>query len=136
MMENFSWEQGQLGIFTFVIIIVLISSIASVIRTQSRNSTLKELARSGQPIDPSLLQSLASSKDDDDGGPGALIVGGFITLTVAAALVVFGQRLAAIDNDPDDAKIFEAIAVFPGFIGIALLVVGIVSAIFTRRKGD
>lgn len=135
-MNDFPWEYGQFGVFTFVIILVLIGSISSIIRTQSRNNTLKEIARSGQPIDPSVLDTFTKVSDEDSGGPGGLVVGGFITLAVAAALVVFGQRLAAIDNDPDDAKIFEAIAVFPGFIGGALIVVGLVSLLFSRGKKD
>ena len=133
-MENFSWEQGQLGVFTFVIILVLIGSISSVLRTQSNNNTLKELARSGQPLDPQLMKAL--SKSGDDGGPAGYFVGGVITLSVAAGMIFFGRRIADIDADPEVAEVFTAIAAFPGFIGVALLLIGVVTAVLSRQKGD
>ena len=115
------------GPFVFVIIIVVVTSIASVLRTMSTNATLREIARSGQPIDPSVVERLGKSSDGSE--PGGTLLGGLITLGVAGALVFFGEQLGAIDNDPETAQILRAAAIFPAVIGGILTIFGVITVL-------
>lgn len=123
---DFDWEWGfpQLGVFGFVIAIVLIGSIFSYLKSRSAHETIQKLAESGQPIDPEMLRGLEA--DPQETGRG-LVVGGAVTLAVAAALIVFGQQIGAVTGDEQVGPVLRAVAVFPGFIGAALLVTGIAS---------
>ncbi|MEM1379845.1 MAG: hypothetical protein AAGH41_04380 [Pseudomonadota bacterium] len=128
------WEFGfaPVGVFGFVILIVLIGSLFSYLKTRSAHETIRTLAASGRDIDPSLLRGL-----ETEGGSGwqGFLTGGTITLAVAVALVIFGQQLGTITGDDEVGPVFRAVAVFPGLIGAALLLMGLISAIAGRGRG-
>ncbi|MCQ8186241.1 hypothetical protein [Parvularcula maris] len=130
-MDHGFFEFGQIGVFTFVILIVFIGGLFQYLRVRSTNETLRKLAESGQPIDRELLGSVRST--ESDGGPSSYFVGGIVTIAAAAALYVFGQQLGDITGDPQLGPVMRAVAVFPAFIGGALLVAGLVVGL--TRKG-
>lgn len=124
------WEHGQIGVFGFVLAIVLIGSLFQYLKIRSNNETIRQLAASGQTIDPALLRHLG--REEQDVGTG-LIVGGVIMMGVAAGLYFFGAQLGAATGDPEVGPVFRAIAGLVGFIGGALLLVGVPITILRRR---
>ena len=129
---SLEWDSPMV-IFGFVIAIVFIGSLFNYLTVRSKNETLKSMAQSGQAIDPALLGHLG--KEDSDGG-GGLITGGAITMAVAIGLYIFGQQLGVATDDPEVGPVFRAIAGLVGVIALGLLVTGIGSAMFRRRKSD
>lgn len=127
------FEYGQVGVFGFVILIVLIGSLFQYLKVRSNNETIRTLAQSGQPIDPQLLRHLHSEESSSSVG---LFVGGVITFAVAAALYLFGAQLGAATGDPEIGPVFRAIAIFPAFIGGGLLLAGIVLAVVRRGRRE
>jgi hypothetical protein len=133
-MDHKFFAFGQIGVFSFVILIVLIGSLFQYLKVRSNNETLRKLAESGQPIDPQLLRSVRSG--EGDGGPRGYLVGGMITLAVAAALYLFGDQIGVIAGDDQVGPVFRAIAIFPAFIGGALILAGIVVGVADRRSNS
>lgn len=123
-----------IGVFTFVILIILIGSLFQYLKVRSNNETIKTLAQSGQPIDPRVLGHLG--RERNDGGAGGLLTGGFITLAVAVGLYFFGAQIGIATEDPEVGPVFRAIAAIPGVIGIALMIAGLVGLIFRKRNRD
>jgi hypothetical protein len=130
-MEFSLGQFGEIGVFTFVFMIVFIGGLFQYLRVRSTNETLRKLAESGQPVDRELLQSVRTG--EGDGGPSSYLVGGIITLAVAAALYFFGEEMGAITGDPQVGPVMRAVALFPAFIGAALLLSGLITGM-TRRK--
>lgn len=127
---EFDYFHPGISVFGFVIAIVLIGSLFNYLQERSRNETLRDLAAKGHPIDPETLRSLRKDRSSTAG----LLTGGFVTIAVAAALIVFGRVLGSIDGDQEVATVFLGISAFPGFVGIALLLAGIVTAL--RKDAD
>ena len=117
-----------IGVFTFVLLIILIGNVFSWLRTRAQMETMREAIRSGQPIDPSILAALEPHERDARRG---FLVGGLVTLAVAVALVVFGWQIARVTGDDQVAGVMLAVSAFPGLIGVALLI----GAALTRERG-
>ena len=120
-----------IGVFGFIVLIVLIGSLFSFLKVRSNNETIRQLAQSGQPIDPSLLERLGRDSED---GRGGLLIGGFITLAVAVGLYFFGAQIGLATDDPEVGPIFRGIAMIPGAIGAALMIAGFLQLMFRRRS--
>jgi hypothetical protein len=133
-MEFSLGQFGEIGVFTFVILIIFIGSLFHYLRVRSTNQTLRRLAESGQPIDRDLLHSVRAS--DGDGGPASYFTGGLVTLAVAAALYFFGQEIGTITGDEQVGPVMKAVAIFPAFIGGALLIAGIVKSMVGGKQAD
>ena len=123
---GFGWD-APLGVFGFVILIILIGNLFSWLKVRAQQETLREAIRSGQPLDPSIVETLDSGRRENREG---LFVGGLITLAAAAALVLFGWQMGRVADEPDLLGVMLAVAAFPALVGIALLV----TAAVTRRK--
>lgn len=124
------FDHGQIGIFGFVLAIVLIGSLFQYLKVRSNNETIRQMVASGQPVDREMLRHLGR---ESDSGPGGLITGGVITLAAAAALYLFGEQIGQVAGDDEVGPVFRAIALFPGLIGAALVVVGAAGVVFRRR---
>ena len=124
---------APVGVFGFVILLVLIGSFFQYLKVRSNNETIRTLAQSGQDIDPKLLRQLGRDRSESEGGT---LTGGVIVSAVAVGLYIFGRFLAAADGDPEISIIFAGIASLVGCIGGALLLVGIFQAMARRGKDD
>ncbi len=121
------------GVFAFVILLVLIGSLFQYLEVRSNNQTIRTLAQSGQPLDPSLIKHLG--RERSGGGPGGLLLAGTIIIAVAIGLYIFGQQIGAVENEPETTQIFVGIAAIPGAVGVALFLGGLVKLLL-RRKDD
>ena len=126
-MDFFGWGVPP-GVFGFVILLVLIGSVTSWLKTRAEQATLREAIRAGQPIDPHLLASLQDSPKRTREG---LRIGGFVTIAVAIALVGFGFLLERASGDDQILLVMSGVALFPGLVGVALLL-----ASATMRSSD
>ena len=126
---NGVWHFGGYGLWVFIILIVLIGSFFSYMKTRSRNEVIREALRSGQQLDPKLLEELNS--DDSQGG---LLVAGLVTMAVAVGLVFMGYQIGQVDGDSDVFEIMKGVAAIPGLIGAVLFVAGLVQAVTRRRQ--
>lgn len=125
---------APIGVFGFVILIILIGSVFSYLKVRSNNETIRRLAETGQPIDPTLLSHL--NRDGEASSGGGMLVGGVITLAVAVALYLFGQQIGAVSGDDEVGPIFRAIALFPALIGGALVVIGGLMVVTKKKDGE
>lgn len=123
------WYSGM-GVFGFVIAIILIGSFFSYLKERSRTDLIREAMRSGQPIDPALFEDLRDSSER-----GGLMVGGLITMAVAIGLLIFGYQIGVAEGDKEVFEIFKGIAAIPGLVGVALFLAGLFQAM-TRKKSD
>ncbi|GGY46708.1 hypothetical protein [Parvularcula lutaonensis] len=121
---------GQIGVFGFVLAIILIGSFFNYLKVRSNNETIRALAASGQGIDPELLGHL--KRESGETGPG-MVIAGFITVAVAIGLYFFGSQLGVATGDDQVGPVFRAIAMIPGFVGAALLVAGLFITVFRKR---
>jgi hypothetical protein len=109
------------------------------IRARTREKMLETMRiayERGQPVPPELIEAI--NADPRDTRPVKAPVdraerdlrSGIITLAVALAFVVFGFALSFEESDAFYPMI--GIAAFPGFIGLALIVFGLIG----RRRKD
>ena len=112
-----------IGVFGFIILIVLINSIASVIKSGHRSSIIKEALRSGKDIDPALMESFAD--EDSAEKSGGMVTGGGVLIAVALALILLGFVGSDYIDEPNAKMGMAAVAAFPGFIGIVLVISGL-----------
>ncbi|NNU15765.1 hypothetical protein HK107_05455 [Parvularcula sp. ZS-1/3] len=124
---------APIGVFGFVILIILIGSFFSFMKVRSNNETIKALAQSGQPIDPKLLAHLGR---EDGNSRGGMLVAGVIVLFVAAGLYFFGQQIGAATGDEEVGPVFLGIATLVGFVGGGLLLTGLALAVFRKKDDD
>jgi len=125
----FDYWHAPMGVFTFVILIVLINGIFHWLRVRSQQQTLREAIKSGVQIDPEALKAVSTPSSNND-SPGGRIFVGLILIAVACALAFFGYQIGTVDGDPEVFTIFQGIAAFPGLIGVVFLI----SAPFAKRS--
>lgn len=118
--HTFGWGQ-PVGVFGFVILIVLIGSLFSWLKTRAQQETIREAIRKGIDLDPQMLNKLDNPSD----GKGSLLLAGMILLAASVALVFFGYQIGQVEPDDEVFTIFLGIAGFPFMIGIVLLLVGL-----------
>jgi hypothetical protein len=116
---DFTWGSPA-TVFGFIIAIVLINGIVSVLRNKAKQETIREAIRSGK-FDEATVKSIA----DREEGDGDTTLAGFILIAVAAALVFFAYQIGSLDEDEGLVTIFLGIAAFPAFIGVVLLIAGL-----------
>lgn len=104
--------------FTFAVIgtvIVLITAqLVRLWRTAIFHKTLRDaISRGSDTLAPLVAEGIEppSPRGND-------LRNGLVLLAIAMALIAFGL----IQGDPDDIRNMSSAAVFPGFVGIALLV--------------
>jgi len=91
--EHGVWHYGGIGLWTFILAIILIGSLFDYLKSRSRNEVIREALKSGQPLDPETLKDFRS----DDRG--RLIIGGLVTMAVAMGLVFMGYQIGKTDGD-------------------------------------
>ena len=118
--------------------IMVIAIVVTVFYFNSKNKraileTVREAVRSGQTLDPETVRALGMPQKKSEGGD---LKAGLILMAVAAALVVLGFAIGRAEpGDADEiVPVMTAIAAFPGFIGVVLVLFGLASA--SRRKKD
>ncbi len=121
------WGPGP-SLWGFIILVILIGSFFNYLQERSRNETIREAMRSGQQIDQEILRSL-----DDDSRGGGLFVGGFVTLAAALGLIVLGHQISVAEGEPEVFEILKGVAAIPGFIGVALILSGVVKSLFRKK---
>ena len=106
--------------------VLLVGHIAKVLRSRMLHKTIRQALRSdGGGLTPALLDKI---DDQDRAGGSEDGRYGIVLLAIGAALFCFGL----IQGDPDDIRNLSGIALFPVFVGAALL--GRVW--FIRRSGE
>jgi hypothetical protein len=95
-----------------VVALFLIAQISRIMRNRALHATLRKTIESGQPLTPELLDKL-------DRAPEPRAVDqriGFVLIALALALIV-----AAGISGSNDFRDLAAVAIFPLFVGAALL---------------
>lgn len=115
-----------LGLFAMVVAIVALNVAGSASRRKAVLETVREAVRSGQQLSPETIRALGVQEKPKGGD----LKAGAILIAVAAALIVLGFAISTIEGDNEVLPIMTAIAAFPGFIGVVLLMFGL----FSRKK--
>ncbi|MEL6362526.1 MAG: DUF6249 domain-containing protein [Pseudomonadota bacterium] len=126
---NYNFWGPGFGLWGFILLIILITSFFGYLRARSRNELIREALRSGQEIDPQLFREIG--EEDGAGGP---LTGGFVTLAVALGIIVLGYQISNVSGEEEVFEVMKGAAAIPGFIGIALIIVGTIRGIFSRRQ--
>ncbi len=111
----------SLAPFAMVLGIVWVAVNAGTQKRKSTLSTIETAIQAGQTLDPDTIRALGMPRKDSNGD----LKSGLILMAVAAALVVLGWTVGAIEGDEEAAYIMPAIAAFPGFIGLVLVGFGL-----------
>ena len=93
--------------------IVFVNQIGRIIRSNLMHRTVREALIRDSDLTPDLLEKI---EQDKSGGFGDTRMG-LVLVALAAALFVYGL----IQGDADDIRNLASIAVFPLFVGAALL---------------
>ena len=112
-----------LGAFSMVAAIVGFNVWAGASKRKQVMETVRDAIRSGQQLDPATIKALGAQEKPKGGD----LKSGLILIAVAAAFVVLGLSINAADmgDSPEIVPIFTAIAAFPGFIGVVLVLFGL-----------
>lgn len=83
--------------------------------------TVRTAAQSGTELTPDIIRALGmpERKRGND------IRWGIILLAIAAAFMALGLSISYAEGDPEVIGIMAGVASFPGFVGIALIVMGV-----------
>ena len=118
--------------------LMVVAIVLTVFYFNSKNKravldTVREAARNGQTLDAETIKALGMPQKKNEGGD---LKSGLILIAIAAALIVLGFAIGSVDpGDADEIiPIMTAVAAFPGFIGVVLVLFGLAGA--ARRKRD
>lgn len=125
MPDFWDWNDGPpMGVFGFIIIVVLINAVASVFRTRARQDVMREAIKSGHDISPEIIDSF--QERDSEGG----IVPGLILMAVAVGLVFMGHQIGTVSQDEEVLDIMLGVASIPFLIGVVLFI----AALFGKKS--
>lgn len=127
--DNFYDWHGGIGLWGFIIAIVLIGSFFSYMKQKSRNELVREAMKNGQTIDPDMLKDL--KEEDEKGG---MILGGAICIAVAVGLVFMGYQIDKVEQDENVYEIMKGVAAIPGLVGVVLMIFGIIAKLGGRKS--
>ena len=116
-----------LGLFAMVVAIVALNVIGSASRRKAVLETVREAVRSGQQLSPETIKALGVQEKPKGGD----LKAGAILIAIAAALVVMGWTIQTTSADEEVFPIMLAVSAFPGFIGVVLMLFGLLG-----RKKD
>lgn len=119
------------GIFMIIAIVLGPSYIRAKTREKMLD-TMRLAYEKGQPVPPELIEAIntdprpstpmiRSPRDRAE----AELKSGIIIVAVALALIALGSAISWVD-DEEAFYIFSGIAAFPGFIGLALVIFGLI----------
>ena len=109
------------GVIAMIAAIVLVPRYLKSRERMQLQQTLQAAIQSGQPLPPEVVEAITSDRRPPP-SPQRDIRQGVIWLAVAVGLAAFG--VAAGMDDPDASYWLMGIAAFPGFIGVAFIVLG------------
>ena len=93
--------------------VTLIMQLSRIMRVYAMHRTVREALSRESSLTPELLDRMEQNKSWSF-GDGRI---GIVLVAIAAALIVFGL----IEGDPNDIRESTEIAIFPLFVGAALL---------------
>ena len=125
---DFSVMLVALAPFIMVLGIVWIAVNAQTTKRKNVLGTVEEAIRAGQQLTPETIRALGMPRKNSNGD----LKAGAILIAVAAALIVMGFTIGAVEGDEEAMYIMPAIAAFPGFIGVVLLAFGLMG----KKKND
>lgn len=124
-----------MGMLTFWGAIVAIVVVPRYFRSREREAlqaTLRVAIEKGQPLPPEMIDALSRDVRPARSATRDLRVG-IVWMGVAAGLIGLAYALAYSDTDAGDAFWpLMGLAAFPGFIGLAFLIMALVA----RGKGE
>jgi len=117
-------------VFGSVVLIVWIIVSNRTRRNREVLETVRSAIQSGQQMTPETIRALGVERKKKGGD----IRWGIILVSIALAFVSLGYTIGAVDGgDAEEAfVIMTGVAAFPGFVGIALIVMGV----FMRDKSE
>jgi len=119
-----AWQYiAPYAIWIFIAVIVVSASFFGYLKSRSRDRAISEIAQRGQPV-PAELFNLTPRTTR-----AGLLVGGLVMLFIGIALAALGWSLVRSHQTPVGS---ELIGLFPGGIGVALLI----SYLVTGRRDD
>ena len=102
--------------------VLIITQFARVIRTGMLHRTIRSAINKDSPAVPALLEGI-----EDKAGPSSDDRTGLVLIALAAAVFLFG----VVQGDAEDIRNMAGIALFPFFVGAALLA----RFIYVKRSG-
>jgi hypothetical protein len=118
--------EGILVPLAFFAMIAAIEVAPRYFKSQERQrlqETLRAAIEKGQPIPPEIVEAMATDVRLPP-SPGRDLRKGVIWLGVAVGLVVMGLVVGL--EEPDVTYPMLGVAAFPGFIGLAFIVIGLI----------
>jgi Domain of unknown function (DUF6249) len=121
------WILVPLSPFLLVAALVLVPAYLRSKERQKLQETLRLAIEKGQPLPPEVVEAMSSNVRSmrTPPSPGRDLRIGVIWLGVAIGLAAFGIALGF--EEPDAVFPLVACAAFPGFIGLAFIVLGLVN---------
>lgn len=120
----------------FWIVMGLIVIIPRFFQNRERlevQNTVRAAIEKGQPMPPELIEAIARDARPAP-SPQRDIRAGVIWVGVAVGLLGIGAGLTRIEEAHDAWPILWGVAAFPGFIGVAFVVMGLVGLATSKRK--
>jgi hypothetical protein len=121
------WILVPLSPFLLVAALVLVPAYLRSKERQKLQETLRLAIEKGQPLPPEVVEAMSSNVRAmrTPPSPGRDLRIGVIWLGVAIGLAAFGIALGF--EEPDAVFPLVACAAFPGFIGLAFIVLGLIN---------
>jgi hypothetical protein len=110
--------------FTVFGSIVLIVWIVFHFSSKNRREvleTVRTAAQSGTQLTPEVIRALGMPRRSE----GRDIRWGIVLLAIAAAFFTLGFVITGVEGDSEGFWIMSGIAAFPGFVGLALVLMGV-----------
>jgi Domain of unknown function (DUF6249) len=112
---------APLTVFGSVVLIVWIVFHHGAKNRREVLETVRQAAQSGTQLSPEVIRALGMPQKKKGGD----IRAGIILLAIAAAFMTLGFAIGAVENEREAFWIMSSVASFPGFVGIALIVMGV-----------
>ncbi|MEE2524749.1 DUF6249 domain-containing protein [Hyphobacterium sp. HN65] len=112
---------APLTVFGSVVLIVWIVYHHGSKNRREVLETVRQAAQSGTQLTPDVIRALGMPQKKKGGD----IRAGIILLAVAAAFLALGLAISGAESDPEVIWIMAGVAAFPGFVGAALVLMGV-----------
>jgi Domain of unknown function (DUF6249) len=115
---------APITVFGSVVLIVWIVYHHGAKNRREVLETVRQAAQSGTQLTPDIIKALGMPQKKKGGD----IRAGIILLAIAAAFMTLGLAIGSSEGDFEVLWIMSGVAAFPGFVGIALIVMGVMFA--------
>ena len=123
-MEPFLGILVPISLFAMIAAIVIVPRYFKSLERQKVADTLRAAIEKGQPLPPEIVDAIARDTKLPP-SPSRDLRTGIIWLGVAVGLACFGIAIGF--EEPDATFPMIAFAAFPGFIGLAFIVLGLIN---------